>query len=391
MLPEDFEAGAPGRVVRSVQGHWTFEPDLLPPAFSPDWATVQRLTEAERALGELGGVGRLLPNPQLLIRPFLSREAVESSRIEGTITRLDQLLLFEADPSELSIPGDAQEVLNYVRAMEFGVAQVRAGYPFSLMLIRELHRVLLEGVRGGEKRPGEVRDRSVLIGRTGQTYETARFVPPCHTALQPLLVNLVEFLRGGGGLPVLVQIALAHYQFETIHPFNDGNGRVGRLLVTLMLCERGVLPEPLLYLSGFFEQNRAEYYDGLLNVSRRGAWNEWLAYFAFGVTTQAHDAAARARRLIDLRQDYHHRTAAVVRGRAALRLVDELFASPFLTLRRATETTGVAKKSAQNTIDKMLAAGLIREITGKRRNRVYCADEILRLLDRPLTDTTPTP
>jgi Fic family protein len=333
----------------------------------------------------------LLPNPHLFIRPFISREAVESSRIEGTVTRFDQLLLFEVDPNELNAPSDAQEVLNYVRATEFGLAQIRAGYPVTLKLLRELHRVLLEGVRGGEKRPGEFRDGGVLIGRTGQTYETARFVPPCHTTLEPLMVNLVEFLRTGGGLPLLAQLAVAHYQFETIHPFNDGNGRLGRLLVPLMLCERGVLPEPLLYLSGFFERNRTEYYDGLLSVSRRGAWNEWLAYFAFGVTTQARDAATRARRLIDLRQSYHHRTAAAVRGAAALRLVDEMFATPYLTLRRATEATGVAKKSAQNTIDKMLAAGLIREITGKQRNRVYCADEILRLLDEPLADTAPTP
>lgn len=389
MTPDEFEPTAPGRVVRAIQGHWMFPPDLLPPTFNPDWATVQRLTEAERALGELAGVGRLLPNPTLLIRPFISREAVESSRIEGTVTRLDQLLLFEAEPDELRSPADAQEVLNYVRAIEFGLAQIRSGYPFSLMLIRELHRVLLEGVRGGDRRPGVIRDRGVLIGRTGQTYETARFVPPCHTELDPLLVNLVEFLQRGSGLPVLAQIAIAHYQFETIHPFSDGNGRTGRLLITLMLCQRGVLPEPLLYLSGFFERNRMEYYDGLLNVSRRGAWNDWLAYFAFGVATQARDATIRARRLIGLRQSYHHRAAAAVRGSAALRLVDELFASPYITLRRATEATGVAKKSAQNTINKLLGAGLIREITGQQRNRVYCADEILRLLDEPLTVPTP--
>lgn len=388
MLPADFQPDAPGRVVRSIQGHWTYQPDPLPPHFIPDWATVQRMNEAERALGELSGVGRLLPNPHLLIRPFLSREAVESSRIEGTVTRLDQLLLFEAEPNELRSSADAHEVLNYVRAAEFGLKQIRSGHPFSLMLLRELQRVLLEGVRGGEKRPGEIRDCGVLIRRTGQTYETARFVPPCPTALGPLLLNLVEFLQGGAGLPVLAQLAISHYQFETIHPFHDGNGRVGRLLITLMLSQRGILPEPLLYLSGFFEQNRREYYDGLLNVSRQGAWNEWLAFFAFGVATQARDAAARARRLIDLRQSYLHRTAAVVRSPAALRLIDELFASPYLTLRRATEATGVAKKSAQNSIDRLLAAGLIREITGKQRNRIYCANEIFRLLDEPLTDGT---
>jgi Fic family protein len=386
VTPEDFQPTAPGRVVRAVQGHWMFLPDPLPPTFTPNWTTVQRMTEAERALGELAGVGQQLPNPHLLIRPFISREAVLSSRIEGTQTRLDQLLLFEAEPEELRHPGDAQEVLNYVRATDFGLAQIRAGYPLNLGLIREVHRVLLDGVRGGEKRPGEVRDRGVLIGRAGQTYETARFVPPCHTALAPLLDDLVRFLREGRGLPVLAQLALAHYQFETIHPFNDGHGRVGRLLLTLMLCERGVLPEPLLSLSAFFEANRGEYYDGLLDVSRRGAWNDWLTYFAYGVAVQARDAATRARRLIALRQSYLHRAAEAVRAKAALRLVDELFASPFLTLRRATEVTGVAPKSAQNTIEKLVAAGLLREITGKLRNRVYCADEILKLLDQPLAE-----
>jgi Fic family protein len=179
-----------------------------------------------------------------------------------------------------------------------------------------------------------------------------------------------------------------HYQFETIHPFNDGNGRVGRLLITLMLCERGVLPQPLLYLSGFFERNRQEYYDSLLDVSRRGDWNGWLTYFAYGVAVQARDAAARARRLIDLRQTYHHRVADLIRSKAALRLVDELFATPFLTLRRAADVTGVAPKSAQNTIARLVESGLLRETTGKQRNRVYCADEILRLLDGPVGEET---
>ncbi len=389
MTPDEFEPTAPGRVVRAIAGHWMFLPDLLPPSFQPDWATVQRVSEAERALGELAASGRVLPNPMLLIRPFIRREAVESSRIEGTVTRLDQLLLFEAGPDDGRGPADAQEVLNYVRATEFGLEQMRVGHPFSLMLIREMHRLLLEGVRGGEKRPGVVRDRGVLIGRTGQTYETARFVPPCHTELDPLLTNLVEFLQTGGGLPVLVQLAVAHYQFETIHPFNDGNGRLGRLLITLLLSARGVLPVPLLYLSGFFERNRDEYYDGLLDVSRRGAWNSWVAYFAYGVTVTARDAAARAGRLTDLRDNYLRRDA--VRGSATLRVVDELFASPYITLRRAADVANVANKTAQSAITKLVGAGILREITGQQRNRVYCADEILALLDAPLTPTAPAP
>lgn len=391
MLPEQFAPNAPGRVVRSVQGHWTFLPDPLPPQIQPDWATVQRMSEAERALGELAGMGRLIPNPELLVRPFISREAVESSRIEGTSTRLDQLLLHEAQPGDLRRTRDADEVLNHVRAAEFGLQQVRASYSITLNLFQELHRILLTGVRGYDMRPGEFRDRGVLIGRTGQTYETARFVPPCHTALGPLLTNFVDFLRAPGGLPVLAQAAVMHYQFEAIHPFSDGNGRVGRLLIPLLLCERGVLPLPLLYLSGFFDRNREEYYDGLLNVSRRAAWTEWLAYFAYGVTVQARDAAARIGRLNDLRLDYHHRSAAVVRSKAALQLVDELFASPYLTLRRATEVMGATAKNAQNVIDKFVAAGLLREMTGQRRNRVYCADEILHLIDQPMNVPAPTP
>ena len=391
MKPEEFSADAPGRVIRSVLGHWTFEPNPLPPTVEPSWEVVQRLGEAERALGELAGVGRSLQPQfwQLLVRPFLSREAVDSSRIEGTVTSLDQLLLFEVEPDGLRAPADAAEVLNYVRALRFGLEQVRGGHPLDLTLIRELHRLLLADVRGGEKRPGQIRDRAVFLGRTAQTFDAARFVPPCHTTLPPLLDDFVRFLREDRSLPLLVQVAFAHYQFETIHPFNDGNGRVGRLLISLMLCERGVLPHPLLYLSGFFDRYRQEYYDGLLHVSRRGAWNEWLTYFAFGVTTQARDAAERARRVIALREQWHRRATAAVRAPAVRRLVDELFASPFLTLRRVADVAGVSNRAAQNTIEKLVAAGLLREITGKRRNRVYCADEVLHLLDAPLADRPP--
>jgi Fic family protein len=274
-------------------GHWTFLPDPLPPRLPLDLPLARQLSEADQALGELAGVGRMLPNPHLLIRPFLSREAVLSSRIEGTVTRLDQLFLFEAQPEEVHHPADAEEVRNYVRAVEHGLTQVRRGAPFTLQLLREVHQILLSGVRGGERRPGQIRSCPVLLGQAGQTYEEARFIPPCHTALDPLLRDFVRFLREDRTLPVVLQLALMHYQFETIHPFNDGNGRVGRLLITLMLCERGCLPEPLLYLSAFFERHRQEYYDRLLEVSRRGAWNDWLLFFAGGVAEQAHDATAR--------------------------------------------------------------------------------------------------
>jgi Fic family protein len=351
---------------------------------------MRQLSEADQALGQLAGLGRRLPNPHLLIRPFLSREAVLSSRIEGTITRLDQLFLFEAQPEEVRHPADAEEVRNYVLAVERGLEQVRRGYPFSLQLLREVHSILMQGVRGAEKRPGEIRSHPVLLGRAGQTYESARFVPPCHTSLGPLLEDFVRFLREGRDLPLILQLALMHYQFETIHPFNDGNGRVGRLLITLMLCERRCLPEPLLYLSAFFEQHRDEYYDRLLDVSRRAAWNEWIAFFARGVAEQARDAATRAGRLLDLWQAYRHRVVKMVRSSAVLRLVDELFASPYITVNRAKEVMGVAFKSASKTVERLAGAGLLREITGQQRYRVYSADEIFHLLDAPL-EPEPTP
>ncbi len=388
MTPDQFQISSSGRVVRSVLGHWTFQPNTLPPDFTPDWPTIQRMNEAERALGALAGMAGLLPNPQLLLRSFVNREAVASSRIEGTVTTLDQLLLFEVTPDELATPGDAEEVLNYVRAADFGFAQIKAGYPLSWPLVEELHRILLTGVRGDEKRPGLLRDRPVMIGRMGQTFDTARFVPPCHTVLRPPLDDLVDFLRTST-LPVIAQLAIAHYQFESIHPFNDGNGRVGRLLIALMLAARGVLVEPILYLSAYFERHRQEYYDHLLSVSHRGSWNEWLQFFAFGVAHQARDSAMRARRLIELRRSFHLRIAEVIRAEAAFRLADSLFATPYTTLSRATLVTGVTKKSAQNTLDKLRAAGLIREITGRQRYRVYCADEILALLEQPLDPEAP--
>lgn len=390
MLPEDFAASAPGRVIRSVLGHWTFAPNPLPPPLSIDLPLARQLSEADQALGQLAGVGRRLPNPHLLIRPFISREAVLSSRIEGTVTSLDQLFLFEAQPDEIHHPADAEEVRNYVLAVEHGLEQIRRGYPFSLQLLSEVHAILMRGVRGAEKHPGEIRSHPVLLGHAGQNYENARFVPPCHTSLGPLLEDFVRFLREGRELPLIIQLALMHYQFETIHPFNDGNGRVGRLLITLMLCERGCLPEPLLYLSAFFEQNRHEYYDGLLEVSRRAAWNEWIAFFAHGVAEQARDATLRAGRLLDLWQTYRHRATKIVRSSAVLRLIDELFASPYITVNRAKEVMDIAYKSANKIVERIAEAGILREITGQQRYRVFSADEIFHLLDAPL-DPEPTP
>jgi cell filamentation protein, protein adenylyltransferase len=378
---EDFAPNAPGRLVRSPQGYWTFEPAPLPPDFPFDLGLIRQLSEADRALGELAGLGRRLPNPHLLIRPFLRREAVLSSRIEGTVTRLDQLFLFESDADEVAHPADVAEVANYVHALEYGLQQLGEGLPLCWRLLREVHARLMQGVRGENKRPGQFRNCDVLIGRPGQSWDDARFVPPAHTALDPLLRHFEQFLNDPGALSPVVQIALAHYQFETLHPFMDGNGRLGRLLITLMLCAESVLPQPLLYLSAFLERRSQDYKDRMLEVSRQGAWAEWVRFFARGVAEQAHDAVDRAARLLDLWQVYRVRVREASQSSAALRLLDELFAAPFLTIPRAAQLLEVTFPTAQSNMKKLEDLGILHEITGHKRNRIYQAREILALLD----------
>lgn len=380
MRPEDFSKNAPGRVLRDPNGYWTFEPDPLPPHLTFDAGLVKQLTEADRALGELAGVGSMLPNPHLLIGPFLRREAVLSSRIEGTVTRLEQLLLFEAGGDEADKSGDVQEVANYVRALEYGLARL-PNLPVSLRLMKEMHERLMQGVRGEDKRPGHFRSVQVIIGRQGQSIEQARFVPPAPRTVNDHLRELEKFIHKPNELPVLVQLALIHYQFEAIHPFLDGNGRIGRLLITLLLCERGCLPQPLLYLSAFLERNSDAYRDHLLKVSQGDGWIDWIRFFTEGVAEQANDGVRRARALLSLQQKYRAQLQGKAQSALVLRLLDELFASPAITVARACEMLGVTFRSAQQNIDKLVQSGIIRETTGKTRNRVYLAQGIMEILD----------
>lgn len=389
MGPDEFTATAPGQLIQSPEGYWTFVPNRLPPELSYSTGLVRQLSEADRALGELAGLGRMLPNPHLLIRPFMSREAVLSSRIEGTVTRLDQLLLFEAQPEdENAQTRDMIEVVNYVRALEYGLEQLRRGMPLCLRLIRELHERLLEGVRGQEKRPGQFRQCPVLIGRRGQSFDSARFVPPHFTALEPLLRDFERFLNEPGEVPLIVQLAAVHYQFECIHPFMDGNGRVGRLLIMLMLCERGYLPHPLLYLSAYLEQHDQEYKDHLLEVSRRGAWLEWIGFFARGIKEQADDAVRRARNLLELWKDYRRKMQKASQSSAVLRLVDELFASPFVTVTGIAKLLDITYRGAKLNVEKLVEADILKEVTPERKiGRVYYAPAILEQLN---ADTAPS-
>lgn len=385
MNPRDFHKSSPGRVLRAPTGYWAFVPHPLPPALSWTPELVTLLSEADRALGELAGLGRSLPNPHLLIRPLVRREAVLSSRIEGTQASLSDLYAYEAAQLPLfEPPSDVREVYNYVRALEYGLERLRT-LPLSLRLIREIHARLMEGVRGEHQTPGEFRCSQNWVGPPGCTLNEATFVPPPLAEMRKALDAFERFLYAPSPLPPLVRLGLIHYQFETIHPFLDGNGRIGRVLITLLLCAWNLMPEPLLYMSAYFETHRQTYYDLLLAVSRDGAWQDWLTFFLRGVAAQARDGVTRSERLQDLREQYRQQVQAERAAARLLQAVDLLFARPVVTVRDVETALGVNFSTAQRYVNRLERAGLLREITGQTRNRVYRADEILRMLEEPLS------
>jgi Fic family protein len=381
MDPSKFQASTSGKVVRQPQDYWAFLPAPLPPALTFSPSLVTALSAADRALGELRGLGGALSNPHLLIRPLARREAVLSSRIEGTRASLDDLLAYEAAQLSFLEPGsDVREVHNYVRALEYGLERINT-LPVSLRLIRELHARLMEGVRGDVWTPGDFRRSQNWIGPASSTLETAPYVPPPVEEMLAALGVLENFIHAPSDLPPLIRLGLIHYQFEAIHPFLDGNGRVGRLLVALLLSAWQLLPQPLLYLSAYFESNRRDYYDLLLAVSQRAAWEDWLLYFLEGVKQQSLDAVERISRLQALRARYQAKVQTRRAPARLLRVIDLLFAQPMLTARQVESALEINFPSAQRLIDQLIQAGLLREITGGRRNRVYRADEILAILE----------
>lgn len=382
MNPAEFTPQAPGRLVKVPEGAWAFIPAPLPPNLEPDWPTMLELSVANQALGELAGVGRMLPNPHLLIRPYLHREAVLSSKIEGTVTSVQQLLLFEAGRPEGSDQGDVREVFNYIQATNYGLERLKE-LPVCLRLIRELHERLMKDVRGQEQRPGEFRNIQNWIELGQSPLEEARYVPPPVSELPQALDAFERFVAEPKDLPPLIHLALVHYQFEAIHPFRDGNGRIGRLLTTLLLSAsdyyqpQPLLPGPLLYLSAYFEHRRQAYYDHLLGVSQRGEWGEWLRFFLRGVAEQSRDAIQRSQRLLDLRQRYREKLQTARTSALLLRLVDELFARPAVTAAEAQKLLNVTALPVYGALRRLEEAGIIREVTGQVRNRIWLAGEIM--------------
>jgi len=375
----DFSKDAPGRLVKTVEDQWAFVPAPLPPALDFDGPLVKVLSAADQALGRLAGAAHNIPNPHLLIRPFIRREAVLSSRIEGTLTTLAQLLESEATQKPNTAQGDLREVMNYVHALEFALKQTEL--PMSLRLIRQTHGRLMHGVRGKNQTPGEFRRHQNYLGPPGCALRDARFVPPPPPEMQQALHTFEGFLHEPNDLPPLVRLALIHYQFESIHPFGDGNGRIGRLLVSLLICAESLLPNPLLYLSAYFDRERDAYYERLLHVSTAGAWNKWIAFFLNGVREQAEDAVLRSSRLLKLR-DRFHTDCHTARSSALLhKLVDRLFSQPFVTISDAAELLDVTPRAAQLNIEKLMARGMLEEVTGRQRNRLYLAAEVLRAVE----------
>lgn len=369
-----------GKLIKASSGYWAFVPAPLPPELAISWEIAAQLSEADRNLSELAGIARNLPNPHLLIRPFIQKEAVLSSRIEGTQASLSDLLYFEASGGMESKVSDVKEVANYVKALEYGLDR-QTKLPLSLRLIREMHNILMQDVRGRHMTPGEFRRSQNWIGPAGCTLMEAAFVPPPPHEMHEALDNFEKYLHHSSKLPPLIRIALIHYQFEVIHPFLDGNGRIGRLLITFLLCADQLISRPLLYLSVFFEKNRQVYYKLLLGVSQKGEWLPWILFFLQGVAEQSKDAINRSRKLFELRKDYRNTVQSVRTSALTLKLVDELFANPAITVSSIAKLLKVTKRSAQMNIHKLMDNGILQEVTGRERNRIFVASEILNILN----------
>ena len=376
----DIQKSLSGKVIKSPKGYSYYLPNPLPPVIEWNNQLVNTLSRADYLLGKLAREGSKLPNPHLLISPFITREAVLSSKIEGTHSTIGEVLAHNAGISLNHNLDDLQEVQNYVIALDFGLKRLN-DLPLSLRLIKEIHEKLMQGVRGSYATPGEFRKTQNWIGSPGCTLNTAKFVPPSTDNLTNCLGDLEKFLHNRQ-LPPLIHIALCHYQFETIHPFLDGNGRVGRLLITLLLIEQKMLTSPILYLSAFFEATRDEYYKQLFNVSKNNSWQDWLIYFLNGVAVQSEDALSRAERINNLINKWKLQVTSSS-SNVALEIVNHLAINPYISIKKIAEKLNITYSTAERGIRKLLDENIIRQINDKKRNKIYCANEILSILEEP--------
>ena len=375
-----------GRYVRQMTGYRAFIPAPLrpEPPVDLDGPLRKLLSEADRALGRLDGSVQTIPDPDLFVYMYIRQEAVFSSQIEGTQSSLQDLLAAEADIFSAGRPGDVDELVNYVRAMNSGLEWLER-LPVSVRLIRNIHGELLDGVRGADKMPGEIRTSQNWIGSGLIGLQDATFVPPPPADVGNALANLETFLHAQDDIPLLIKIGLAHAQFETIHPFLDGNGRVGRLLITFLLCERGVLLKPVLYLSAFFKRNRSEYYDRLQTVRDTGNWEQWLEFFLRGVIEVSQQAVDTARAIQSLRE--RHRNAITEElGRGAAnghRVLEKLYTRPIVSVEDVRAITGTTYAAANQLVTRFQELGILTEITGQKRYRRFRYDSYIALFHDP--------
>ena len=370
-----------GGYVQQPNGYRAFIPTPLPPSPPVDMAALEPLlSEASIAVGRLDGSASTLLNPDLFVAMYVRREAVLSSQIEGTQSTLEDLLSYELDANDSSTFKDVEEVVNYVAAMNFGLRRLTE-LPLSRRLIREIHGVLLQGVRGSERSPGDFRTSQNWIGAGNVPLARATFVPPPVHEMQQALDDLERFLNEERQLPALLHCGLAHAQFETIHPFLDGNGRVGRLLITFLLAHRGVLTRPLLYLSHYLKANRAEYYDRLMAVRNDGDWEGWMRFFLLGVRDTADEASASIRAINTMREEHHARIREQRGSPQASRLLDLLFRRPIINIPVVRQELAISSPTATRLIAHFESWGLLTEMTGAQRNRRYQYMPYLKLFE----------
>jgi len=373
-----------GRMVQQSSGYRAFIPNPLPPVPAIDLTgNVQALlSQADHALGLLEGAALLLPNPELFVFMYIRKEAVLSSQIEGTQSSLQDVLAAEAKLFDPNATSDVGEVVNYVRAMQHGIARLDQ-LPISVRLIREIHAELMQGVRGGNLTPGELRRSQNWIGPAGCGIRNASFVPPPPHEMLQAMSELELFLNSPSSLPLLVQIAIAHVQFETIHPFLDGNGRVGRLLITFLLMNRGLLTQPVLYLSHHFKRHRRAYYEHLQTIRTRGDWEGWIEFFLQGVIDVSREAALTAKSILAMREEYRSKIADTMgRGAgSAHRVMEKLFDQPIVAVATVREWLDITPAGANSVVNRLVEIGLLSEITGYARNRRFRFDPYLKLFE----------
>lgn len=358
-----------------------FIPDALPPDITFDSNLSTLLESASRLVGELNGIGSSMENPHILIRRYVRHEAVVSSKIEGTLASIEDLNTYEilggfqkTDADRLRI----KEVFNYEKALKWALKQIRdGGQSVDLSIILNAHKILMDGVRGQESSPGKFRDQQNVIIERGPLSATVTYVPPPPKKLRKLLRNLEAFCKNGhDSIPILIQCAMIHYQFEAIHPFGDGNGRIGRLLILIVLCQRGFLKEPLLYMSAFFERHKTEYYRYLMEVSSKGKWNQWIWFFLQAFVEQAGEAIESIRKLSALQRQYRHTLQNMNAGGNVIALMESLFENPFATIPSTQKRLGVSYPTARRTVATLVDAGMLTQINARYKSRIFAALEI---------------